>query len=138
MPAAIHPGAEVSRLWDQPVLSLPLTLTFSYSRASPSCVLQMLLLLSLLLTSLVPSTMGKTNSVDGDLFLELRCMCLRTISAIRPNNIQNLEVIKAGPHCAKVEVIATLKNGNKLCLDPESPRIKKIMQKILKGDGSDA
>ncbi|XP_004681504.1 PREDICTED: platelet basic protein-like [Condylura cristata] len=98
----------------------------------------MLLLLSLLLTLLVPSTMGKADSVDPDLYLELRCMCMKTISSIHPNNIQRLEVIKAGPHCAKVEVLATMKNGNKICLDPESPRMKKIVQKFLKSDGSDA
>ncbi|KAK2492444.1 hypothetical protein MC885_019509 [Smutsia gigantea] len=71
-------------------------------------------------------------------YVELRCMCVNTISGIHPGNIQNLEVIKAGPHCAQVEVIATLKNEKKICLDPESPKIKKIIQKILESGGSAA
>uniref|UniRef100_A0A8C7BD24 Pro-platelet basic protein n=1 Tax=Neovison vison TaxID=452646 RepID=A0A8C7BD24_NEOVI len=53
-------------------------------------------------------------------------------------NIQNLEVLRAGPHCANVEVIATLRNGKKICLDPEAPKIKKIVQKILESSGSTA
>ncbi|KAG8515169.1 C-X-C motif chemokine 6 [Galemys pyrenaicus] len=75
-------------------------------RASPFPLLQMLLLLSLLLTTLVPSTMGETNSVvDYDLYLELRCLCIKTTSVIHPNKIQKLEVIRAGPHCARIEVM---------------------------------
>ncbi|KAF3825112.1 hypothetical protein GH733_005746 [Mirounga leonina] len=31
---------------------------------------------------------------------------------------------------------ATLKKGKKICLDPEAPKIKKIVQKILESDGS--
>lgn len=46
--------------------------------------------------------------------------------------IANLEVIPAGPHCPKVEVIAKLKNQkDNVCLDPEAPLIKKVIQKIL-------
>uniref|UniRef100_A0A8C7B813 C-X-C motif chemokine n=1 Tax=Neovison vison TaxID=452646 RepID=A0A8C7B813_NEOVI len=75
-------------------------------------------------------------SVDKKRFVELRCMCLNTVSGIHPSNIQNLEVLRAGPHCANVEVIATLRNGKKICLDPEAPKIKKIVQKILESSGS--
>nr|AAB28904.1 neutrophil-activating peptide 2, pNAP-2-S {short form} [swine, platelets, Peptide, 73 aa] [Sus scrofa] len=70
--------------------------------------------------------------------VELRCLCLNTVSGIHPSNIQSLEVIRAGAHCAKVEVIATLKNDDKICLDPEAPRIKKIVQKIMEDGGSAA
>lgn len=37
--------------------------------------------------------------------VELRCLCLNTVSGIHPSNIQSLEVIRAGAHCAKVEVM---------------------------------
>ncbi|XP_029785288.1 platelet basic protein [Suricata suricatta] len=103
--------------------------TSSCARASP--LLALLLLRSLFLSSLVPCATGETRSVDPELFVELRCLCMNTVSGIHPSNIQNLQVLRAGPHCANVEVIATLKNGNKVCLDPEAPKIKKIVQKIL-------
>ncbi|KAG3276431.1 platelet basic protein [Ictidomys tridecemlineatus] len=106
-------------------------------------VLQVLLLLSLLLTVLVPSTtgqrkrnLGKVESVEP--YVELRCICVKTISGIHPSNIQNLEVIRPGAHCAKVQVIATLKDGREICLDPEAPRVKKIIQKLLESDESAA
>ncbi|MBV98158.1 Platelet basic protein, partial [Eschrichtius robustus] len=69
--------------------------------------------------------------MDRMLYVELRCSCVKTTAGIHPSNIQSLEVTRAGPHCSNVEVIAMLKNGKKICLDPEAPRIKKIVQKIL-------
>lgn len=110
------------------------------SRASSSPVLQVLLSLSLLLTALVPSTMGRGKrkfeeaEAESDWYAELRCMCVKTSSGINPNNIQNLKVLKVGPHCSKIEVIATLKNGKQICLDPDAPGIMKILQKLLEHD----
>ncbi|XP_012600770.2 platelet basic protein [Microcebus murinus] len=106
----------------------------SCARARPARVLQLLLLLSLLLTTVVPTYVRE----DVQLYLELRCTCVKTISEIHPKNIQNLEIIKPGAHCNKVEVIATLKGGRKVCLNPEAPMVKKIVQKMLKDDGSAA
>ncbi|XP_060043841.1 alveolar macrophage chemotactic factor [Erinaceus europaeus] len=100
-------------------------------------VLQVLLLLSPLLIMMVSGTMGK-NGNGKEWYYELRCVCLKITSNIHPSKIQNLEVIKAGPHCPKVEVIATMKNGSKFCLNPDAPSIKKIVQKILEGDNSAA
>uniref|UniRef100_A0A8C4MLV2 C-X-C motif chemokine n=1 Tax=Equus asinus asinus TaxID=83772 RepID=A0A8C4MLV2_EQUAS len=54
------------------------------------------------------------------LYAELRCLCVKTTSGIHPRIIQTLQVLRAGPHCSKVEVIATLKNGKEICLDPEA------------------
>ncbi|XP_007179911.1 platelet basic protein [Balaenoptera ricei] len=112
--------------------------TPSCTRAIPLPVLQVLLPMSLLLTTLVPSTTGEPKSMDRMLYVELRCSCVKTTSGIHPSNIQSLEVTRAGPHCSNVEVIAMLKNGKKICLDPEAPRIKKIVQKILEDGGSAA
>ncbi|XP_049741983.1 platelet basic protein [Elephas maximus indicus] len=106
--------------------------------ASRFGVLQVWLLLSLLLTALVPCTSQETNYVEAELYAELRCMCVKTTSGVHPSYINNLQVIRAGAHCDKVEVIVTLKDGKKICLDPEAPVIKKIVQKILQGDGSAA
>ncbi|EDL05309.1 chemokine (C-X-C motif) ligand 5 [Mus musculus] len=65
---------------------------------------------------------------------ELRCVCLTVTPKINPKLIANLEVIPAGPQCPTVEVIAKLKNQKEVCLDPEAPVIKKIIQKILGSD----
>ncbi|KAM7243293.1 hypothetical protein CapIbe_005787 [Capra ibex] len=119
-------------------MSLRLHTTSSYTVRSPLPVLQVLLLMSLLLTMLVPSTNGKLNSKERLLHVELRCLCVKTTSGIHSSNIQSLEVNRAGPHCANVEVLATLKNGKKICLDPEAPRIKKIVQKILEDEPNSA
>ncbi|XP_023593543.1 C-X-C motif chemokine 6 isoform X1 [Trichechus manatus latirostris] len=112
--------------------------TTSCTSVSPFGVLQVWLLLSLLLTALVPGTSQETNCVEAELYTELRCMCVKTTSGVHPSYINTLKVIRAGAHCNKVEVIATLKDGKKICLDPEAPIIKKIVQKILQSDGSAA
>ncbi|XP_012515310.1 PREDICTED: alveolar macrophage chemotactic factor-like [Propithecus coquereli] len=63
---------------------------------------------------------------------ELRCICLTTTPrGVHPRNIVNLQVMAAGPQCSKVEVVASLKDGNEVCLDPEAPLIKKIIKKYL-------
>ncbi|XP_047422752.1 platelet basic protein [Sciurus carolinensis] len=117
-------------------MSLRPSATSFGTSAGPVRVLQVLLLLSLLLTLLVPSTIGQSKSTEQ--YVELRCLCVKTISGIHPSNIQNLEVIRPGAHCAKVQVIATLKDGRKICLDPQAPRVKKMIQKLLEGDESAA
>ncbi|XP_047421632.1 growth-regulated protein homolog gamma-like [Sciurus carolinensis] len=62
---------------------------------------------------------------------ELRCQCLQTVQGIHLKNIQNVKVTSPGPHCAQTEVIATLKNGQEACLNPEAPLVKKIIHKML-------
>ncbi|XP_016065102.1 PREDICTED: permeability factor 2-like [Miniopterus natalensis] len=103
-------------------------------RPTSAPALQLLLLLSLLLTVLGPSAARETDSMGIERYLELRCTCVKTTSGVNLGNIQNLKVTRAGPHCSKVEVIAKLKNGKEVCLDPEAPRVRKIVQKMLKSD----
>ncbi|XP_045427684.1 platelet basic protein isoform X3 [Pipistrellus kuhlii] len=144
--------AEVSRFWAQlQVYSSVLSAMNLRPRATSAPVLQVLLQLSLLLTAMVPFTLGEGNrnleeaevsipagSVQEERYAELRCTCIQTTSGIHPKNIQTLKMFKAGPHCPNIELIATLKNGKKICLDPNAPMIKKIIQKILEGDESAA
>ncbi|OBS68081.1 hypothetical protein A6R68_03379 [Neotoma lepida] len=63
---------------------------------------------------------------------ELRCQCLNTVQRIDFQDIQSLKVTPPGPHCQQTEVIATLKNGQDVCLNPEAPLVQRIIQKILK------
>ncbi|XP_054450402.1 C-X-C motif chemokine 6-like [Pteronotus mesoamericanus] len=86
------------------------------------------LLALLLLTPPRPLASAAPSSV---LMTELRCVCLSITTTVHPKMISNLEVIAAGPQCPKVELIATLKNGKEICLDPEAPLVKKIFHKIL-------
>ncbi|ELK24959.1 Alveolar macrophage chemotactic factor 2 [Myotis davidii] len=68
---------------------------------------------------------------SGIIVSELRCVCLTPTHRIRPQMIHHLEMVPAGPGCPNVEIIATMKKGNKICLDPEAHVVKKIIQKLL-------
>ncbi|CAD7669039.1 unnamed protein product [Nyctereutes procyonoides] len=86
------------------------------------------LLLLLLVTP--PGPLGSAGPV-ATLVRELRCVCLTATPGIHPRMIAKVQVVAAGPQCPKVEVIATLKNKREVCLDPETPVLKKVIQKIL-------
>ncbi|KAM9142477.1 interleukin-8-like isoform 2-T2 [Pangshura tecta] len=63
---------------------------------------------------------------------ELQCQCPQTEAAmIPPKRIAHVELIPEGPHCKVQEVIATTKQGEKVCLDPTAPWVKLIVTKIL-------
>ncbi|XP_033070348.1 growth-regulated alpha protein isoform X2 [Trachypithecus francoisi] len=74
------------------------------------------------------------RAAGASVVTELRCHCLQTLQGIHPKNIQSVNVKAPGPHCAEIEVIATLKNGQKACLNPASPMVKKIIEKMLNSD----
>ncbi|XP_051026690.1 C-X-C motif chemokine 2-like [Acomys russatus] len=82
----------------------------------------------LLLLLLLATNQQATGAIVGS---ELRCQCLKTLQRIDFKTIQSLTVTPPGPHCTKTEVIATLKNGQEVCLNPEAPLVQKIIQKIL-------
>ncbi|XP_048384249.1 interleukin-8-like [Stegostoma tigrinum] len=59
--------------------------------------------------------------------VNLRCQCIKSTHEIIPRKlIKNLEIIPAGPHCAKVQIIAILRKGRKVCVNPEAHWIQKI------------
>uniref|UniRef100_A0A674IHB6 C-X-C motif chemokine n=1 Tax=Terrapene triunguis TaxID=2587831 RepID=A0A674IHB6_9SAUR len=63
---------------------------------------------------------------------ELRCHCLQTVSGlISPKHLVHVEIIPKGPQCGTVEVIATLKTSQQICLDPEAKWVKMIINRIL-------
>ncbi|XP_068398925.1 growth-regulated protein homolog alpha-like [Eschrichtius robustus] len=62
---------------------------------------------------------------------ELRCRCLQTLQGIHFKNIQSVQVTPPGPQCGQTEVVATLKTGQEVCLNPEAPMVKKIINKML-------
>ncbi|NXI38381.1 IL8 protein, partial [Galbula dea] len=84
--------------------------------------------LALLLIS-AAGTEGKAQPCSA---AELRCQCVGTHSKfIHPKFIQNVNLIPSGPHCKNVEVIATLRDGREVCLDPTAPWVKLIIKAIL-------
>ncbi|XP_008057698.1 platelet factor 4-like [Carlito syrichta] len=98
------------------------------SRASRPWSGSRLLLLGLLLLSAVVAIAGvEQEEGDGD----LRCVCLKTTSRVHPKRITSLEVIKSGPHCSTAQLIATLRNGKKMCLDPQASLYKTVIRKLL-------
>ncbi|XP_065261485.1 growth-regulated alpha protein-like [Emys orbicularis] len=63
---------------------------------------------------------------------ELRCQCLQTETAmIDPKRIAKVQLIPEGPHCGVPEVIATLRDGREVCLEPTAPWVKIIITKIV-------
>ncbi|XP_065261361.1 interleukin-8-like [Emys orbicularis] len=69
---------------------------------------------------------------DAPMTGELQCQCLQTHAAlIHPKRIANVELFPEGPHCGVQEVIATLRDGREVCLDPTAPWVKMITTKIL-------
>ncbi|XP_072354007.1 interleukin-8-like [Scyliorhinus torazame] len=65
--------------------------------------------------------------------LSLRCQCIKTNSKfIHPRRMEDVDIFPSGPHCSNVEIIATLKNGIPVCLDPEASWVKKLIDMIIK------
>ncbi|KAJ0050932.1 hypothetical protein NL108_009927 [Boleophthalmus pectinirostris] len=64
--------------------------------------------------------------------VELHCRCIQTESKPILRHIEKVELFPANSHCEEAEVIATLKRtGHEVCLDPEAPWVKKLIQRIL-------
>ncbi|XP_060104360.1 interleukin-8-like [Heteronotia binoei] len=86
-------------------------------------------LLLTLLCSAAPKVEGVSLAQMGG---ELRCQCVNTHSKfIPPKHIQDVKLTQSGPHCKNVEVIATLKDGREVCLEPSAPWVKMIIKAIL-------
>ncbi|XP_045713960.1 platelet factor 4-like [Phyllostomus hastatus] len=85
-----------------------------------------LLLLGLLLLPAVVAGTSEPEEGEGD----LQCMCLKTTPRVHPKFIIRLEVIRAGPHCPTSQMIATLKTGQQICLDPHDPLNRRMIQKL--------
>ncbi|XP_062430248.1 interleukin-8 isoform X1 [Rhea pennata] len=84
--------------------------------------------LALLLISAATSQ-GRALARMGN---ELRCQCITTHSKfIHPKSIQDVKLTQSGPHCKNVEVIATLKDGREVCLEPTAPWVQLIVKAIL-------
>uniref|UniRef100_A0A673BY17 Interleukin-8-like n=1 Tax=Sphaeramia orbicularis TaxID=375764 RepID=A0A673BY17_9TELE len=60
------------------------------------------------------------------------CRCLQVESRIiPPDSLMSIKLVPQGPHCPETEVIAGLTSGEKICLNPRSAWVKKLVQFIL-------
>ncbi|KAE8630905.1 hypothetical protein XENTR_v10001012 [Xenopus tropicalis] len=81
----------------------------------------------LLLSHCLPASYGDS------IMRELRCQCISTVSTpFHKKHIRSLEVTPNGPHCPRVEVIVTLRNGVQHCLNPKAKWLTTVVKKILK------
>ncbi|CAK6972252.1 C-X-C motif chemokine 10-like [Scomber scombrus] len=66
----------------------------------------------------------------GDQIVKPRCQCIKLEKQPIGRLIGMLEVNPANSYCKNVEIIATLKkDGNKICLDPNAPWVKKVLDR---------
>ncbi|XP_051520203.1 interleukin-8-like [Myxocyprinus asiaticus] len=64
------------------------------------------------------------------------CMCLKLESrVIPPDNHRSVEILPKGPHCKTTEVIAGLSSGEKICLNPRTSWVKKLIHFEKKQQG---
>uniref|UniRef100_A0A3B4EWK5 Permeability factor 2-like n=3 Tax=Haplochromini TaxID=319058 RepID=A0A3B4EWK5_9CICH len=64
--------------------------------------------------------------------VELHCRCIQTESKPIGRHIEKVELILPNSHCEETEIIATLKRtGEEVCLNPEAPWVKKVINKIM-------
>ncbi|NXG85585.1 IL8 protein, partial [Stercorarius parasiticus] len=88
--------------------------------------------LALLLISAADLSFLLTGRALARMGTELRCQCIATHSKfIPPRSIQDVKLTQSGPHCKNVEVIATLKDGREVCLEPTATWVQTIVKAIL-------
>ncbi|KAM6220929.1 C-X-C motif chemokine 9 [Rhynchocyon petersi] len=58
-----------------------------------------------------------------------RCFCIEINQKnIQAQSLKDLKKFVPSPSCEKVEIIATLKNGDQICLNPDLPAVKKLVK----------
>ncbi|XP_038648975.1 interleukin-8-like [Scyliorhinus canicula] len=58
-----------------------------------------------------------------------RCKCVRTTARpVDPKNMRSMKYIPRGSHCVTTEIIVTMKNGKKLCVNPNAQWVKIIIK----------
>ncbi|NWY36960.1 IL8 protein, partial [Sylvia atricapilla] len=61
-----------------------------------------------------------------------QCQCISTHSKfIPPKTIQDVRLSRRRPHCKNVEIIATLKDGREVCVEPTAPWIQLTVKALL-------
>ncbi|NP_001134571.1 C-X-C motif chemokine 13 precursor [Salmo salar] len=65
------------------------------------------------------------------------CRCIRTSSAfISPMRFHKLEILPAGSHCSRIEIIVTKKDKTIVCVNPEARWINKVIALLQRNKAS--
>ncbi|XP_032079521.1 C-X-C motif chemokine 13 [Thamnophis elegans] len=68
--------------------------------------------------------------------LNLSCKCARVTSTfIRPARYARVEIFPAGIACKKLEIILTLKNKQKICLDSKAKWVNNLLSMMENVNG---
>ncbi|XP_077357701.1 interleukin-8-like [Festucalex cinctus] len=60
------------------------------------------------------------------------CRCLRMETRIiPPDSLRSIKLVPEGPHCTQTEIIAILVSAERVCLDPQSSWVKKLIHFVL-------
>ncbi|KAK6493256.1 interleukin-8-like [Huso huso] len=87
---------------------------------NPRCLLAVLCLYFLLRESGALTGMG----------IAPHCLCINYERRMVPLKItKKIDLIPKGPHCSNVQVIANLKSGDQICLNPRAPWVKEFIKK---------
>ncbi|XP_043557881.1 interleukin-8-like [Chiloscyllium plagiosum] len=74
-----------------------------------------------------------THGLCVGMLTNSRCKCAKVISNfIHPRRFQDVNIFYQGSFCRKVEIIITLKGGKKVCVDPTTPWIKRVISNFNK------
>ncbi|NXB40062.1 IL8 protein, partial [Eulacestoma nigropectus] len=85
--------------------------------------------LVLYLVSMAGSEGKALEKIDGR---GSQCQCISThFKFIPPKTIQDVRLSQRGPHCKNVEIIATLKDGREVCVEPTVPWIRLTVKALL-------
>ncbi|XP_063271370.1 interleukin-8-like isoform X2 [Prinia subflava] len=102
-----------------------------HTRKTRSCIM-IGKTVAVVLILLLISALGTQGEAVPRSAIELRCQCINTHSRfIHPKFIQNVNLTPSGPHCKNVEVIATLRDGREVCLEPTASWVNLIIKAIL-------
>ncbi|NXL75525.1 CXCL5 protein, partial [Leptocoma aspasia] len=62
---------------------------------------------------------------------KLSCRCLKSTRAfIPPEEYSSIEVWPVGSRCRRLEVVIKLKNLKRVCVDPDTLWVKKLLQDL--------
>ncbi|NXH16522.1 IL8 protein, partial [Bucco capensis] len=61
----------------------------------------------------------------------LSCRCAKTTrNFISPRRYSSIEVWPVGSSCRRLEVVIKLKSLERVCVDPDTPWVKKLLQDL--------
>ncbi|XP_078267308.1 C-X-C motif chemokine 11-1-like [Rhinoraja longicauda] len=61
-----------------------------------------------------------------------RCRCVKVSSHfIQPRKFQHIDIFPQNSYCRKVEIVITLKNNAKICVNPKTTWVKKVINILI-------